>query len=617
MPPTSLLRRGARIIRVALTHAPKPFTVGGLGAGLYALMTIGSAIVLGRVTDQVLVPSIESGTTEGSRMWLAAGIILLVGVLKGTGVVGRRLGAYAAQYGLQAMFRRRVTRQYLSLPMEWHRRHSTGELMSNANADIESAFFIAAPLPMASAATLMLGITAVLLLVTDPFLAAIGFLVGPAIAYTNGYFARRMRRAAELAQQARSDVSEVAHESFDAAIVVKTMGREAAETARFREESEDLRDKMIDFAQIRARFDPLMEALPNVAILAVLLTGAWRVQQGALTAGDLVQFAFLFRLVALPMRVFGWLLGELPRSIVGYDRVERVLDATGAMAYGDRRGTGDGGAEVALDEVGYRHPVTRRDDLMSDTRAETEGEAGTEDGTRGVAGIEFDVAPSRTIAVVGPTGSGKSTVASLMVRLYDPQTGTIRFDGTDLRELDRDELAEHVAIVFQEAFVFDDSVRGNITLGGDFSDEEVERAARLAGAHDFISRLPEGYDTEVGERGSSLSGGQRQRVALARALIRQPRLLVLDDATSAVDAAVEAEILANLRSAEMPSTVVVVAYRKGSIALADEVVFVADGAVAARGTHADLVEQVPGYANLVSAYDRARDDGYAPSEAMS
>lgn len=606
----SLLRRGAHVVAKTVANAPKPIAAGGAGAALYAVMTIASATVLGRVTDRVILPAFERGETTTGALAIAAAVIVGVGVLKGAGVLGRRLGAYTAQYGLQATFRRRVTRQYLRLPIEWHRRHSTGELMSNANADIEAAFFVAAPLPMSFAATLMLIITGVLLVLTDPYLSAIGFAVGPAIGFVNWYFGRRMRAAAEAAQQSRADVSERAHESFDSAIVVKTMGREQAETDRFGRHSEELRDRMIEFARIRARFDPLMEALPNAGILLVLLAGAWRVQTGALSPGDLVQFAYLFRLVALPMRVFGWLLGELPRAIVGLDRVENVLAAEGEMHYGSESADGVGGATVDVDEAGYRHPVTRREDLVG--HHDQFREPG-EPGTRGVESVSFDVEPGRVIAVVGPTGAGKSTIAALLVRLFDPATGAISLDGSDLRDLDRDQLAEHVAIVFQESFIFDDTVAGNITLGEDFSRAEVEEAARLAGAHDFISALPEGYETRVGERGASLSGGQRQRVALARALVRKPRLLVLDDATSSVDPAVEAEILANLRAADMPSTVVLVAYRMGSIALADEVVFVREGTVEARGTHADLVERVAEYRNLVTAYDRAAREGYLSS----
>jgi ATP-binding cassette, subfamily B, bacterial len=641
------MRRGGIVIGVALRSAPRPFALGIGGAVVYAAMTVLSAIVLGWVTDEVVLPAFAAGEVDRGALALAAAAVVGVATFKAIGVIGRRLGAYIAQYRLQADYRRRVTRRYLELPISWHRRHPTGELLSNANADVESAFFVAAPLPMAVGASLLLVTTATLLIATDPFLAAIGFSVGPLLGVANWYYQRRMRHAATVAQQARADVSEVAHESFDAALVVKTMGREDAETTRFRGISDDLRDKMIVVGRLRAFFDPVIEALPNIGILLVLLVGAMRVRDGALTAGDLVLFAYLFRLVALPVRVFGWLLGELPRAVVGWDRVQRVLTAVGDMVYGREQGSGEGGAATALDTVAYHHPTSARDDLSGTapdpelvpvgTAKGADATAGRSDGldadaaaadisadaaapaadaggargagedpdrTRGVESISFDIDAGRTIAMVGATGSGKSTVASLLVRLIDPDRGTVRFDGRDVRDLSRDELAANVSIVFQEAFLFDDTVKGNITLGGDFSDAEVEAAARLAQAHGFISELEHGYETEVGERGATLSGGQRQRIALARALIRQPRLLVLDDATSAVDPSVESAILRGLSDAELPATVVVVAYRRGSITLADEVVFVRDGRIMGRGTHEELLDSSPHYANLVTAYER-------------
>lgn len=610
------------MVAVSLRGAPVQFAAGIGAALLFATMTVLSSVVIGRVTDRVIRPALEDGLDVDNALWLGVLAIVGVGVFKALGVFGRRFGAYTAQYHLQATYRRRVTRKYLELPVAWHRRHTTGELLSNANADIEAAFFLAAPLPMSIAAAAMLAITAALLIVTDPLLAIIGFVVGPLLGGVNSYFARRMRHAATLAQQSRADVSALAHESFDAAIVVKTMGREAAEADRFRHRAEQLRDRMIRFATVRAKFDPLMEGLPTMAILAVLWVGARRVEVGALTPGDLVQFAYLFRLVAIPIRVFGWLLGELPRAIVGYDRVDRVLQAEGSTDYGTLTPEGEGGMPVTTSGLTYMHPTdghsdvsgSADDELAAALGLEERRESGksgdtkvaTEDDTRGVEGVDLDVPAGKTVAIVGPTGSGKTTVASLLVRLLDPQAGQVLLGGHDVQDLERQALAGSTSIVFQEAFVFDDSVHGNIALGGEFTDEQVREAARLAGAEEFIAKLPEGYDTQVGERGATLSGGQRQRIALARALVRRPRLLVLDDATSAVDPAVEAEILGNLRSAALPSTVVIVAYRNGSIGLADEVLFVERGTVAARGTHAELRRDVPAYEHLVSAYERDR-----------
>lgn len=600
-----VLRRGFAVIGRAIRIEPRSFAVGVVGAALYGGMTVASATVIGSVTDSVIVPALgpspEARELEAGALAFGAALVLAVALVKAGGVFGRRYGAYLMQQGLQARFRRDVTRQYLRLPIAWHRRHSTGQLLSNANADVESAFFTIAPLPMSIGVLVMLVVTAVLLVATDAFLTLIGFIVWPVLALINYRYQRAMQSVATRAQELRADVSGVAHESIDAALVVKTLGRENAEAERFRGWSDNLRDRMIELGRIRGYFDPLVEGLPNIGIMLVLAVGVWRVETTALTAGDLVEFAYLFGLLALPMRVFGWMLGEFPRTVVGWDRVQSVLNAKADQEFGNASGAGEAGAEVDLDAVEFHHPDSGHTPGHGHQPSdELEDDAGT----RGLSGVTFDVAAGKTIAVVGPTGSGKSTIAALLVRLFDPDAGTVSFDGMDLRDLERSELSEHIAVVFQESFLFDDTVRDNITLGADLSDEQVREAAELAQADAFIERLENGYDTGVGERGAILSGGQRQRIALARALIRHPRLLVLDDATSSVDPAVEQRILRGLKHADLPSTVVVVAYRRSTIALADEVIFVQDGRVTARGTHEELLGSVPAYRDLVTAYDR-------------
>lgn len=595
----ALLGGGRVLIARQLRRAPKEFGVGGIGTVLYAIMTIVSSYVIGWITDSILIPGVEAGEVGTVTLAGAAFAVLGVATARGIGITLRRAGAYFAQYRLQYRDRIEVTDRYLELPIEWHRRHPTGQLLSNVNEDVEAASFIAAPLPMAFGVVIMLMITAVLLVVADPFLALVGFSVLPALMAANYVFQRKMRAVAARAQRLRAEVAEIAHESFDAALVVKTLGREDAEVGRFGEQSDALRDRMVEVGRLRAVFDPLIEALPNIGILAVLAVGAWRVDQGAVTAGTLVTFAYLFRLVALPMRVFGWLLGELPRAVVGMDRVEAVLNEEDNVAYGLRDAASHGGAAAAADRVGYRYPESEYEDLSA-AASQDRPVSPVEGNGRGIESVTLSVSAGETVALVGPTGSGKSTFAHLLVRLFDPDRGEICLDGHGLVDLDRTALAESVSIVFQETFLFNDSVYNNITLGEPYTEAEVVAAAELAQASEFITALEDGYATVVGERGATLSGGQRQRIALARALVRRPRLLVLDDATSAVDPAVENAILAGLR--QLDTTVVIVAYRRSSIVLADEVIYIDYGRVIDRGAHEALYRSLPAYRSLIDAY---------------
>ncbi|GAA2158494.1 ABC transporter ATP-binding protein [Actinomadura napierensis] len=601
MPPASrrvsphVLREGMRVLWVAVRAEPRVFTVSVVASAVYAAMTVGTAQVLGWVTQTVVLPAFREGHTTAGALSGAAAAIVGVALLKALGVAGRRFYAGLMQYRMQAAYRRSVTRQYLRLPLAWHHRHPTGQLLSNANADVEAVWAPIAPLPMAVGVVFMLLIAAVSILLTDVAVAGVAFLLFPAIALINVVYQRRLAPVATRAQQLRAEVSEVAHESFEGGLVVKTLGREASETERFRERAHELRDANIAVGRIRGLFDPVLEALPNLGVLAVLLIGSLRLESGAMTAGDLVHVAYLFTLLSWPIRALGWVLAEVPRSVVGWERVRGVLDASGSLPFGDAALGEDKAAALEVRDVRFSY----------------EGA----DGDREVLhDVTFTASPGRTVALVGPTGSGKSTLTSLLVRLVDPADGSVLLDGVDLRDVRRGGVAATAALVPQQTFLFDDTVRGNVTLGLDVPDERVWEALRLAQADGFVAALADGLDTKVGERGATLSGGQRQRLALARALVRRPRLLVLDDATSSVDPQVEARILESLREAQTAedegggATVVVVAYRKATIALADEVVYLDHGRVTARGGHAELLETSAGYRDLVTAYERAEAD---------
>jgi ATP-binding cassette subfamily B protein len=578
--------RGLRILFVGMREERRLFSLALVGSMVFGALTVADAWVLGWATDHVIAPSFESGELEKGLAAAVVALFMGVAILRALGIIARRLIGGIVYFRLMASYRRRVTRRYLELPMSWHNRHPTGQLLSNANADVEAVWESMMPMPMALGVVVMLIVAVIAMLTADVVLTLVGLVIFPLLFAINIGYQRFLSERVSLAQELRADVSAVAHESFDGALVVKALGQEAAETERFARVSHQLRDANIAAGRIRSIFDPVVEALPNFGVLLVVVIGVERVLSGAAQAGDVVQVAYLFTVIAFPLRAFGWVLGGLPRTVIGWERVQAVLTARGRARYGDDPLPGSGALRLDVSDLTFSY-----------------------DGASPVLDdLEFDVQPGRTVAVVGLTGSGKSTLASLLIRLVDPVKGSVRLDERNARDLTHPALADAVSLVPQHAFLFDDSIRENVTLGLPVDDDTVWEALRVAQADRFVGDLPQGLDSQLGERGTTLSGGQRQRVALARALVRRPRLLILDDATSAVDPDVEARILHGLRNRTEggETTVVVVAYRKATIALADEVLFLASGQIVDRGPHAELVARSPAYRDLVDAYDMAR-----------
>jgi ABC-type multidrug transport system fused ATPase/permease subunit len=578
--PEGLFGRGLRLIASYVRMHPGPFLISVAGAVLFAFASIALTTALGRATDEAIRPAFEGGVSW-RRIWLAVAALLTFGCLRALGIMTRRFFSGVAGERVMATLRTKIADRYRRLALAYHRETPTGELLAHMEADVKAAVDVFWPVPFATGVIVLIALALIQLLAVDIYLSMVALVLFPTLALMNRSFARRMEGPARRAQERIGEVSAVAHESIDGALVVKTLGREAAEVERLAVKARALRDERIEAGFVRATFEAALDALPALTAALLLVVGSWRVSVGAITLGRLIGFVALFDLLAWPMRFIGWILAELPRAVVGYARIEEVFrEPVTVLPAVDPVALPDGPLGLETEDVRYVF-----------------------DGTRVLHGVSLRIEPQESVAIVGQTGGGKSTLAQLLVRLADPESGAVRIGGLDLRHADPASLREAVSIVFQESFLFSTTIGENIALDSEADRDAVERAARTAAVDRFVGLLPAGFDTVVGERGYTLSGGERQRVALARAIVREPRVLILDDATSSVDPSVEAQILAGLRE-ELHTTLVVIAYRLSTIRLADRVIFLEGGRVAATGSHDELIASAPGYAAIIRAYER-------------
>jgi ABC-type multidrug transport system fused ATPase/permease subunit len=576
----SLWRRGVATLRRFIVAHPVPFTTSVIGSSVFALTSVLGTVVLGRVTDHVIVPSFE-GDVATTTIWSGAIAIVVVAFIRSAGVITRRYFAGMTAAANMATLRHQIADRYLDVPLSFHRQHTTGTLLAHADNDVMVASEVINPLPFSTGLVLLIVFSIVALFTIDPLLTLVGLVLFPAMFVLNRFYTRRVELPARTVQERVGDVSAITHESFEGAMVVKTLGRQDAEVERLGRAADLLRVARVRVGALRALFEPTLDALPNLAIIALLAVGGWRVSTGAVSPGDLVQAMSLFTLLAFPMRVVGFLLEEMPRSVVALDRIDRVLAASPEPVPSRPCALPRGPLDVHARGLEYGH--------VADVPV--------------LHDCDVEIASGEVVALVGPTGCGKTTLCELLAGLDRPDEGVVRVGGVDLTEVTRDELRSSVALVFQESFLFADTIANNIAIGTDASETSLRWAAGVAQVARFVDSLPAKYETSIGERGVTLSGGQRQRIALARALIRRPRFLLLDDATSAVDATVEARILHGLRD-ELDMTTLIVAHRVSTIALADRVLFMQDGRIAATGTHTELLANHADYEAMVRAYEQ-------------
>lgn len=578
-------RSAARLVRDLVRVRPKPFFVAVSGAAVFAVCTVASSVVLRWTIDHVIDPRFRAGHVAASTVMAGLGFVVAIGVLRAVGVVVRRTFAGIAHWRVAESLSGDVIDRLIAQPVSWHQQRASGDLAARAGVDVDASVDVLTPLPYASSVVLLIVVSAAWLIYIDVPLGLFAVAVFPILIMINLSYQHRVDRYFTAAQDHLGQLSAAVHESFEGVHVVKAFGAEARETTRLAAIAADLRGARTSAVLLRATFESILDAVPALANVGLIVFGAFRIRSGELTIGALASMIYMFTLLVFPLRLIGYALSALPHSLAGWGRVRSVLDEAVEPDPALTLAVAASHIGISFAHVSYAFEADRP--VLTD--------------------ICLDVVRSTTVAIVGTTGSGKTTMLRLAAGLLGATSGSVA-----VSEGSR-------GIVLQEAFLLGDSLRQNIAFGASYDDAQILEALTCAEASDFVDELPKGLDTEVGERGVSLSGGQRQRVALARALVRRPSLLLLDDTTSALDPATEARVVANLRAALAEATVLMVASRPSTIALADLVVFLHDGTVDAVGTHTDLMETNATYRSLMEAFevDREAMSSVVPVSAKS
>jgi ATP-binding cassette subfamily B protein len=568
--PASDRRAGWRL----LGDTVKPMKKTVLAGTLFGLTWTAAKVSVPSLTRAAIDKGIEADDTDALLRWSLA--ILAVGVVAAVCIGLRRYNAFKIAYTVEARLRRRLFAHLQRLHFAFHDEAQTGQLMARAATDLQQINSLVVMIPLTVANIVTVTAATVLLLLIHPLLAALALGALPLI---------NLELQGELAE-----VATVVEETITGVRVVKGFGAEETMANRMRARAARVLDQAMKVARVRASFNPFLDFLPAVGLIVVLWYGGSLVLRDELTVGELVAFnAYLVMMIA-PLRMTGMIVAQAQRAVAASSRVHAVLVTAPAIV--EREGSKPlppGGGALHFEDVsfGYGGPESRRV----------------------LDGFTLTVEAGEAVALVGPTGTGKSTVARLLPRFYDVDSGSVQIDAVDVRDVQLTDLRQNIGFVFEDTFLFSDTIRGNIAFADPHaSQERVDEAARLAGATEFISRLPEGYDTLLGERGFSLSGGQRQRIALARAILADPRVLILDDATSAVDPTKEHEIRDALATVMQGRTTLVIAHRPATIALADRVVLLDEGRVIAEGTHDELLATSARYREVLAQASEEESD---------
>ena len=570
-----LRRAGWRLIGAAL-RSQRIWAVTGIGAGL---VWTGTKLVVPLLAASAIDDGIIPG--DGAAITAYALAIAAVGLVQATATGFRRYSAFRLSYRAEADLRERLFAHLQRLHFAFHDQAQTGQLMARANTDLQQVNLVLVLLPVAAASVFILGGVAIVMIIASPLLALLALCTLPLLNVTATRFSRRMAPVSLGLQQELGDLSGVVEESVAGIRVVTGFGAERLQERRLDGEADAVFDRALAAARLRSGFLPLVDFLPALALVALLWYGGHQVLDGQLQVGDLVAFNAYILMLVWPLRMSGMLVAQATRSSASAGRIHEILATDPAVVDPPRPSPlpEPGAGEVRFEGVRFAYG----------------------DGPMVLDGLDLTLHGGEAVAVVGATGSGKTTIARLLPRFYDVDEGRITLDGVDVRGVRLRDLRRNVGIVFEDTFLFSDSIAENIAFADPEAPmEAVRRAARLAGAADFVEELPDAYDTVIGEHGYSLSGGQRQRIAIARSILADPRVLILDDATSSVDPTKEHEIRAALREVMRGRTTLIIAHRAATIALADRVVLVHGGQVVAEGSHSELLASSPRYREVLA-----------------